>query len=69
MSEISTGSQRIITAIKSVEKISRETAAEAQNVSAATEEQSASTEEIASSSQSLANLAGDLQTAVVKFRV
>jgi len=69
LSEISTGSQRIITAIKSVEKISRETAAEAQTVSAATEEQSASTEEIASSSQSLANLAGDLQTAVVKFRV
>jgi methyl-accepting chemotaxis protein len=69
LSEISTGSQRIMMAIKSVEKISRETAAEAQNVSAATEEQSASTEEIASSSQSLANLAGDLQTAVAKFRV
>jgi methyl-accepting chemotaxis protein len=69
LDEVATGSQRIVASIKSVEKISRETAAETQNVSASTEEQSASTEEIASSSQSLATLAGDLQTAVSQFRL
>ena len=69
MAEVDAGSKRIVESIRSVEKISKDTALEAQSVSAATEEQSASTEEIASSSQSLAKLAGDLQEAVSKFQL
>ena len=69
INEAAVGSQRIVTSIKEVEDISRDAAAEAQTVSAATEEQSALMEEIAGSSQSLAKLAGDLQTAVAKFRM
>ena len=69
LAEVNTGTKRIVDSIKGVEKVSRETALEAQSVSAATEEQSASTEEIASSSQSLAKLVGDLQEAVSKFRL
>ena len=67
--EAAVGSQRIVASIKEVENLSRDAAAESQNVSAATEEQSASMEEIAASSQALANLAQDLQTAVSKFRI
>ena len=63
------GSRRIVAAITVVENLSRDAAAESQNVSAATEEQSASMEEIAASSQALAKLAQDLQTAVAKFRI
>jgi methyl-accepting chemotaxis protein len=69
LTEVDAGSKLIVDSIRSVEKISRNTAMEAQSVSAATEEQSASTEEIASSSQSLAKLAGDLQEAVAKFQL
>ena len=69
VAEVDAGSKRIVESIRSVEKISKDTALEAQSVSAATEEQSASTEEIASSSQSLAKLAGDLQEAVSKFQL
>lgn len=69
INEAAVGSQRIVTSIKEVESVSRDSAAEAQTVSAATEEQSASMEEIAASSQALAKLAMDLQGAVSKFRV
>ena len=69
MNGVWVGSQRIVSSIKEVENLSRDAAAESQNVSAATEEQSASMEEIASSSQALAKLAQDLQTAISKFRV
>jgi methyl-accepting chemotaxis protein len=69
INEAAVGSQRIVSSIKEVETVSRDSAAEAQTVSAATEEQSASMEEIAASSQALAKLATDLQSAVSKFRV
>jgi len=69
ISEAAVGSQRIVGSIKEVESVSRNAAAEAQTVSAATEEQSASMEEIAASSQSLAKLATDLQVTVAKFRI
>ena len=69
LQEAAVGSQRIVGSIKEVENLSRDAAAESQNVSAATEEQSASMEEIAASSQALAKLAQDLQTAVAKFKV
>ena len=69
INEAAVGSQHIVSSIKQVETVSRDSAAEAQTVSAATEEQSASMEEIAASSQALAKLAMDLQAAVSKFRV
>ena len=69
LGEIATGSGRIVHSIKEVGRVSRDTATEAQTVSAATEEQSASMQEIASSSQALAKLAGDLQLAMTKFKV
>ncbi|MDR3565278.1 MAG: methyl-accepting chemotaxis protein, partial [Negativicutes bacterium] len=69
MEQMASASQTLVSSIQDVDKVSRENAAEAQMVSAATEEQSASMEEIASSSQGLAKLAGDLQAAVAKFRV
>ena len=68
INEAAVGSQRIVSSIRDVESISRETANESQNVSAATEEQSASMEEIAASSQALAKLSLDLQNAVSRFR-
>ena len=69
INEAAIGSQRIVNSIKEVESVSRDSAAEAQTVSAATEEQSASMEEIAASSLALAKLAVDLQAAISKFRV
>lgn len=69
INEAAIGSQRIVGSIKEVESISRDSAAEAQTVSAATEEQSASMEEIASASQALAQLATELQGALSKFRI
>lgn len=69
LGEIAVGSQRIVGSMKEVETISRTAAEEAQTVSAATEEQSASNEEIASASQALSRLAGDLQSAMGKFRI
>jgi methyl-accepting chemotaxis protein len=69
INEAAIGSQRIVGSIKEVESISRDSAAEAQTVSAATEEQAASMEEIASASQALAQLATELQGALSKFRI
>jgi len=69
INEAAVGSQRIVSSIKEVETVSRDSAAEAQTVSAATEEQSASMEEIAASSQALAKLAESLQQAVAKFKI
>ena len=69
VNEAAVGSQRIVSSIKEVERLSRDAAGESENVSAATEEQSASMEEIAASSQALAKLSQDLQTAVAKFRI
>ena len=69
VNEAAVGSQRIVSSIKEVENLSRDAAAESQNVSAATEEQSASMQEIASSSHALAKLAEDLQMAMAKFHI
>ena len=69
INEAAVGSQRIVSSIKEVESVSRDSAAEAQTVSAATEEQAASMEEIASASQALAQLATELQSALAKFRI
>ncbi len=56
-------------AIRKIEKISRNNAAGAQTISAATEEVSASMEQVASSSGELSRLAQEMQTAVTRFRV
>lgn len=61
-------SQQIVTSVKQIDELTKNTTGEVQNVSAATEEQAASMEEIASSSQSLAQMAQNLQEAVSKFR-
>jgi len=69
VNEAAVGSHRIVTSIKEVEHLSRDAAAESENVSAATEQQSAAMQEIAASSQALAKLAEELQLAVAKFRI
>ena len=69
VNEAAVGSQRIVSSIKEVENLSRDAAAESQNVSAATEEQSASMQEIAASSQALAKLAEGLQQEISKFHI
>ena len=63
------GSQQIAQSVVEVDKISRETSANAQIVSAATEEQSASMEEIAASSEELCRMAEELQVAIGKFKI
>ncbi|WP_378955231.1 methyl-accepting chemotaxis protein [Pelosinus sp. sgz500959] len=65
--QISVGNQQIVASVQRIDNLSKTTAGEAQNVSAATEEQSASMEEIAISSQSLAKLAADLREIVGQF--
>ena len=69
INQVASGGQTLVASILDIDQVSKENAAEAQTVSAATEEQSASMQEIASSSQSLAKLAGDLQEIIAKFRV
>ncbi len=67
--EMASGSQKIVESVNIIDKLSKNSAGEAQSVSAATEEQLASMEEIATSSRALATLAQELQTAVGKFRI
>lgn len=69
VNEAAAGTQRIVGAIREVESISRDSAAETQTVSAATEEQTAAMEEISSASQVLAQLASNLQSSLMKFQI
>jgi len=66
---IAEGSQRMVDTISQVEQISRQTAGQAQSVSAATQEQSATMEEIAASSDVLAQLADQLYQAISWLKV
>jgi len=66
---MATGSAEMLTSMREIDEVSKNSSAEVQSVSAATEEQSASMEEIASASQSLATLANELQGAIAKFKV
>lgn len=61
--------RNIVNLVQNIDKIGKDSVAEAQTVSAATQEQTASMEEIASSSRELANNSEALQVAVAKFRV
>lgn len=63
------GADHITEAIVSIDDKSRSVASEAESVSAATEEQTASMHEIATASRKLSEMAGDLQNAVVKFKI
>jgi methyl-accepting chemotaxis protein len=67
--QASMNSQQIVEAIQVVETLSRDAAAEAETVSAATQEQSASMQEIAASSHALATLSEELQSEVARFQV
>lgn len=62
-------SNSVVSEIRGINQIGKDTAGQTQTVSAATEEQSASMEEIASSSKTLAILAEELQTIVHQFKV
>ncbi|NSB17149.1 methyl-accepting chemotaxis protein [Clostridium beijerinckii] len=69
LDEISNGSQKVVIAINDVDKISKETAAEFENVSAAVEEQSAAMHEIASSCTNLKDLADKLDAEIHQFKL
>ena len=66
---VAQGTGNIVTAVDSIDTISRKTSENTQTISAATEEQSASNEEIAAASQALAHMATDMQTAIGKFKI
>ena len=66
---VAAGAGNIVTAVDSIDGISRKTSENTQTISAATQEQSASNEEIAAASQSLANMATDMQTAIGQFKL
>lgn len=67
--QIAGESQGILESVRTIDNLSRTSAGESQNVSAATEEQLASMEEVAVSSEALSKLAQELQAEVDKFRI
>ncbi|WP_378954335.1 methyl-accepting chemotaxis protein [Pelosinus sp. sgz500959] len=67
--KMSTDNQSMVVLVSEFDSISKITSDQTQSVSAATEEQSASMQEIASSSHALATMAGDIQSAISKFKV
>jgi len=69
MQQLASGSQQIVLSVRTIDSISKNTAEDAQTVSAAAEGQSASMEEIAASSQSLAKMAEALQQVICKFKI
>lgn len=66
---VEVGTTDIKLAVDEINTVSRMVAGETHTVSAATEEQSASMQEIAISSQALAEMAGELHTAISKFKI
>ena len=66
---VAEGAGHIVSAVDSIDGISRKTSEYTHTISAAAQEQSASNEEIAAASQALANMATDMQTAIGKFRL
>ena len=59
----------VIDGLNSVEKLSQDTASEAESVSAATEEQTAMVNEMADASRALAIMAQGLQDEIMKFKI
>lgn len=66
---LSEGAKLIVSAIDTINEVSRETADHTQTISAASEQQSASSEEIAAASDALAKMAGNLQDSTSKFKL
>ncbi len=66
---VAEGAGNIVTAVDSIDSISRKTSEHTQTISAATQEQSASNEEIAAASQALANMATEMQAAIGQFKI
>ena len=69
MKKVSDGATEIVSAVDSIDAVSKQTSEHTQTISSATEEQSASNEEIAAASQALSNLANEMQEAVGKFKI
>ncbi|MBQ7198602.1 MAG: methyl-accepting chemotaxis protein [Selenomonadaceae bacterium] len=69
MKTVSDGASKIVTAVESIDEVSRKTSEHTTTISAATQEQSASNEEIAAASQALSNLATEMQEAVGRFKI
>jgi methyl-accepting chemotaxis protein len=67
--QMASGSQQVVASVGEIETISKDTAEQAQTVSAAIEEQSATMEEIAVSSQALAEMATELTQAGSRFKM
>ena len=67
--QMTASNQSMVLLVNEIDNISKNTADQTQNVSSATEEQSASTQEIASSSHALSKMAGQIQSAISKFKV
>lgn len=67
--ELAAGSQRVVDAVKAIDKSAKQGAIEAATVSAAAQQQSATMAGISSSSQELANLAQELAAEVTRFNV
>lgn len=67
ITEMAMGAHMIVDSVQEIDQMSKNVAAEAETVSAATEQQTASMHEIASAGQSLAHMAQNLQSAVLKF--
>ncbi|SDO84492.1 methyl-accepting chemotaxis protein [Selenomonas ruminantium] len=66
---VAEGTGNIVSAVDSIDGISRKTSEHTHTISAAAQEQSASNEEIAAASQALANMATDMQTAIGQFKL
>ena len=69
MKTVSNGAGQIVTAIESIETISKKNSDYANTISGDMQTQSASTEEIAAASQALAQLAMDMQEEINKFKI
>lgn len=69
MQQIGQGNKQIVASVEGVHVLGKRAAEESQSASAATEEQSASMQEIAAASQRLSQMAGELQSAVCRFKL
>lgn len=68
MRTVSDGASQIVTAVNSIDEVSRKNSEYTNSISNDTETQSASNEEIAAASQALAQLAIEMQEAINKFK-
>ena len=69
MKTVSEGASQIVSAVDSIDEVSRKTSEYTNSISNDTETQSASNEEIAAASQALAQLAVEMQEAIDKFKM